>query len=100
MLTPPRTAVILEACQQEYRACDEAGRNAHLNGKVAAALMEKAKSGGPIHRKVTCPSSASYGWSHGELCIGHFQFAAKSILLQFKIPRSLDCPDANRIGDL
>jgi quinol monooxygenase YgiN len=24
---------------------DEAGRNAHLNGKVAAALMEKAKSG-------------------------------------------------------
>jgi quinol monooxygenase YgiN len=79
---------------------DEAGRNAHLNGKVAAALMEKAKSGGPIHRKVTCPSSASYGWSHGELCIGHFQFAAKSILLQFKIPRSLDCPDANRIGDL
>ena len=35
---------------------DEAGRNAHLNGKVAAALMEKAKTGdlfakGPeIHR--------------------------------------------------
>jgi quinol monooxygenase YgiN len=25
---------------------DEAGRDAHLNGKVAAALMEKAKSGG------------------------------------------------------
>ena len=24
---------------------DEAGRNAHLNGKVAAALMEKAKTG-------------------------------------------------------
>jgi quinol monooxygenase YgiN len=24
---------------------DEAGRNAHLNGKVVAALMEKAKSG-------------------------------------------------------
>ena len=24
---------------------DEAGRNAHLNGKVAQALMEKAKSG-------------------------------------------------------
>ena len=24
---------------------DEAGRNAHLNGKVAAALMEKAKAG-------------------------------------------------------
>lgn len=24
---------------------DEAGRDAHLNGKVAAALMEKAKSG-------------------------------------------------------
>jgi quinol monooxygenase YgiN len=24
---------------------DEAGRNAHLNGKVAAALMEKVKSG-------------------------------------------------------
>jgi len=39
-------------------------------------------------------------WNHGKLCIGHFQFAAKSILLQFKIPRSLDCPDANRIDDL
>jgi quinol monooxygenase YgiN len=25
---------------------DEAGRNAHLNGKVAAALMEKVKGGG------------------------------------------------------
>jgi quinol monooxygenase YgiN len=25
---------------------DEAGRDAHLNGKVAAALMEKAKAGG------------------------------------------------------
>jgi quinol monooxygenase YgiN len=24
---------------------DDAGRNAHLNGKVAAALMEKAKTG-------------------------------------------------------
>jgi hypothetical protein len=24
---------------------DEAGRNAHLNGKVAAALMERAKAG-------------------------------------------------------
>ena len=24
---------------------DEAGRDAHLNGKVAAALMEKAKAG-------------------------------------------------------
>jgi hypothetical protein len=24
---------------------DEAGRNAHLNGKVAASLMEKANSG-------------------------------------------------------
>ena len=24
---------------------DDAGRNAHLNGKVAAALMEKAKAG-------------------------------------------------------
>ena len=24
---------------------DETGRNAHLNGKVAAALMEKAKTG-------------------------------------------------------
>jgi quinol monooxygenase YgiN len=24
---------------------DESGRNAHLNGKVAAALMEKAKAG-------------------------------------------------------
>jgi hypothetical protein len=24
---------------------DEAGRSAHLNGKVAAALMEKAKTG-------------------------------------------------------
>jgi hypothetical protein len=35
---------------------DDAGRNAHLNGKVAAALMEKVKTGdlfakGPeIHR--------------------------------------------------
>src|ERR1700736_3897360 len=27
---------------------DEAGRDAHLNGKVAAALMEKAKSGDPF----------------------------------------------------
>ena len=25
---------------------DDAGRNAHLNGKVAAALMEKVKTGG------------------------------------------------------
>ena len=34
---------------------DEAGRNAHLNGKVAAALMEKAKTGdsSPKRRKST-----------------------------------------------
>jgi hypothetical protein len=51
MVTPSRTAVILEACQREYRACDEAGRNAHLNGKVAAALMEKAKSGDLFAKK-------------------------------------------------
>ena len=30
---------------------DEAGRNAHLNGKVAAALMEKAKSGDLFAKK-------------------------------------------------
>ena len=28
---------------------DDAGRNAHLNGKVAAALMEKAKTGDLFH---------------------------------------------------
>jgi quinol monooxygenase YgiN len=30
---------------------DEAGRNAHLNGKVASALMEKAKSGDLFAKK-------------------------------------------------
>jgi quinol monooxygenase YgiN len=30
---------------------DEAGRNAHLNGKVAAALMEKANSGDLFAKK-------------------------------------------------
>jgi hypothetical protein len=34
LVPPPR-----HVCERE------AGRNAHLNGKVAAALMEKAKSG-------------------------------------------------------
>src|ERR1700752_2193450 len=30
---------------------DESGRNAHLNGKVAAALMERAKSGDLFAKK-------------------------------------------------
>jgi len=42
--TTPARPVIL-------RLDDEAGRNAHLNGKVAAALMEKAKSGDLFAKK-------------------------------------------------
>src|ERR1700722_18447215 len=42
----------------------------------------------------------SHSWNHREPCIDHIQFAAKSILLQFKIRTSLDCPDADRIRDL
>src|ERR1700730_13108591 len=37
----------------------------------------------------------SHSWNHGEPCIGHIQFAAKSILLQFKIRASPDCPDTD-----
>ena len=36
---------------------DEAGRDAHLNGKVAAALMEKAKSGDLFAKKPKFTSS-------------------------------------------
>jgi hypothetical protein len=48
-----RTITHLRMPSGQYEPCfaifdtfdDDAGRNAHLNGKVAAALMEKAKTG-------------------------------------------------------
>jgi quinol monooxygenase YgiN len=36
---------------------DEAGREAHLNGKVAAALMEKAKAGDLFEKRLRSTSS-------------------------------------------